>query len=566
MTDVDEGLSSLGADDLDGEDLDRPRGLQEHLDRLEREGNLLRVSREINKDTELHPLVRWQFRGLEEAQRKAFLFENVVDSRGRRYDIPVVVGALAASGAVYATGIGCDKPEDIPVLWEKSLAAPVDPVLVPGGACQEVVYEGEHLLDAGGLDELPIPVSTPGFDNAPYFNSAIWITKDPETGVRNAAIYRGQVKSPLRTGVFADSHKHAAIMWQKCHDRGIPLEAAAVIGAAPSIYYSAVQIAPYGVDELSLAGALQGRPVEVVKCRTVDLEVPANAEIVIEGRIRTDLLEPEGSFGEAHGYCDPRTLSPVFEVTAITHRRRPVYLSILSQVTPSESSGTKQAGYEAQVLRYLRDQCGLRGVARVCLVEELLNHQYAVIVMRNKASKYEAMNALYALQAIRRQPKFAVAVDDDIDPMSASMVNWAIVNRSQPHKDLKVIHPRPIPFGPLRLVAGHGAYDSEDSSVIIDATKKTDLPPVALPRKEYMDQAREIWEELGLPTLQPRAPWYGYELGMWPEESAEEATLAVTGRYYETGEKLAGLTVAMPPGSRLSDVRRQGYEGRGEAK
>lgn len=534
-------------------------GLRDHLLRLEKEGKLLRITRPVNKDTELHPLVRWQFRGLEESQRKAFLFENVVDVRARKYDIPVVVGALAASRDVYSIGLGSDDPPSIPDLWQNALNNPVEPVEVASGQCQEVVYAGEHLMDAGGLDELPIPISTPGFDNAPYFNSAIWITKDPETGERNAAIYRGMVKSPLRTGVFADTHKHAAQMWQKCHDRGIPLEAAAVIGAAPAVYYAAVQIAPYGTDELALAGALQGRPVEVVRCKTVDLRVPADAEIVIEGRIRTDLLEPEGSFGEAHGYSDPRTLSPVFEVTAVTHRRRPIYLSIMSQVTPSESSGTKQAGYEAQVLRYLRDQCGLRGVKQVALIDELANHQVAVIVMGKKSSKYEPMNALYALQAIRRAPKMAVAVDEDIDPLNAAMVNWAIVNRSQPHKDLRVVHPRPIPFGPLRLAAGTGEYDREDSSFIIDATRKADLPPVALPRREYMERAKAIWEELGLPALHPRTPWYGYEMGMWSAESAEEAELAVTGRYYDTGRKVAEQALPMPPGSDLGKIRRQGF-------
>jgi UbiD family decarboxylase len=535
-------------------------GLHDHLRRLEKDGKLVRITREIDKDTELHPLVRWQFRGLGESERKAFLFENVVDSRGRRYDIPVVVGALAASRDIYAMGIGCDDPSRIPELWRSALAAPVEPVLVDSGPGQEVVYSGASLLDAGGLDELPIPISTPGFDNAPYFSSAVWITKDPDTGERNAAIYRGQVKSPLRTGVFADVGKHAAVMWQKCNAKGIPLEAAAVIGAPPAVYYGAVQIAPYGTNELALAGALQGRALEVVKCKTVDLEVPAEAEIVIEGRIRTDILEPEGSFGEAHGYSDPRTLSPVFEVTGITHRRHPVFLSIMSQVTPSESSGTKQAGYEAQVLRYLREQCGLRGVTRVALIDELANHQVAVIVFDRKSSKFEPMNALYALQAIRRAPKFAVAVDDDIDPLNAAMVNWAIVNRSQPHKDLRVIHPRPVPFGPLRLAAGTGEYDGDDSSVIIDATRKADFPPVALPRKQYMERARQIWEELGLAELHPRTPWYGYELGMWSGDSAEEAELAVAGRYYETGEKLAGQAVPMPQGSDLGKVRRQGFE------
>ncbi len=528
--------------------------LRAHLQELERRGKLIRVSRPINKDTELHPLVRWQFRGLPESQRKAFLFENVYDSRGRSYGFPVVVGALAASEEIYALALG-SSTADLSANWRKALSSPVEPVLVDAAPVQEVVHSGSDLLAWGGLDMLPVPISTPGFDNAPYFNSAVWIVRDPETGLRNAGLYRGMIKSPTRTGVFSESSKDTTIIWEKCNRDGRPLEAAAVIGAAPAVYFSAIQIAPFGTDELGIAGALQGHPVELVKCRTIDLEVPAQAEFVVEGVIHTDMLEPEGSFGEAHGYCDPRSLSMAFEAKCITHRRDAIFLSIISQLTPSESSKTKQAGYEANLLRYLREGCGLRGVQRVMLKEELLNRQYCVIVMR-KTDRYEPMNALYAMLNRRASPKILVAVDEDIDPTNDTMVNWAIVNRCQPHRDLKVVHPRPLPFGPLRYVGGSEGYDRQDSAVLIDATRKADFPPVALPKREFMENARKIWEELDLPALDPRTPWHGYSLGLWPQENADEAELAIEGRYYETGEKLMQRRVPTPPGTRLHEVRR----------
>ena len=527
------------------------RDLRAHLAELEARGLLVRVSRAIDKDTELHPLVRWQFRGLAEAQRRAFLFEDVRDSRGRQYAMPVVVGALAGSEDIYALSMGCRSDEVIDV-WRKALGAPLPAVVVEGAPVQEVVHQGDSLLEHGGLDELPVPISTPGFDNAPYFNSAIWITRDPETGVRNAGVYRGMLKSPLRTGVFCDSGNNTAVNWEKHNALGRHMEAAAVIGSPPAVYLSAIQMAPVGVDELAVAGAIMGQPVETVRCKTVDLEVPAYAEIVVEGIIRTDFLEPEGSFGEAHGYQDPRSLSFSFEVTAITHRREPIFLSILSQVTPSESSKTKQSGYEAQILRYLRDACGLRGVSRVSYREDLLNRQVCVIVL-DKVDRYEPMNALYSMLSTRQTPKIMVAVDADIDPTNDTMVNWAIVNRSQPHRDLKVIHPRVAQFGPLRYVDG---YDREDSCILIDATRKADFPPVALPAKEFMEHARKLWQELGLPELQPRTPWHGYSLGRWPEEQAEEARLATQGRYYETGEKLIARAQPAPPGTNLREARR----------
>jgi len=525
--------------------------LRSHLTDLEARAKLVRVSRPINKDTELHPLVRWQFRGLPESERKAFLFERVIDARGREYSMPVVVGALAGSEEIYALSMGCTSDQVLDA-WRRVLAKPLPAIVVEDAPVQEVVHQGDSLLDHEGLDELPVPISTPGFDNAPYFNSAIWITKDPETGVRNAGVYRGMLKSPLRTGVFCDSSNNTALNWERWNAAGKPMPAAAVIGAPPAVYLSAIQMAPVGLDELAVAGAILGQPVQTVRCKTVDLEVPAQAEIVVEGIIRTDFLEPEGSFGEAHGYQDPRSLSFSFEVTAITHRREPIFVSILSQVTPSESSKTKQSGYEAQILRHLRETCGLRGVQRVSYREDLLNRQLCVIVL-DKVDRYEPMNALYSMLSTRQTPKIMVAVDADIDPTNDTMVNWAVVNRSQPHRDLKVIYPRVTQFGPLRYVDG---YDRDDSCILIDATRKADFPPVALPAREYMEHARELWDELGLPKLEPRTPWHGYSLGRWPEEQAEEARLATEGRYFETGEKLIARAVPAPPGTNLREARR----------
>ena len=532
------------------------KDLRQHLQVLQERGKLVRIVRQINKDTELHPLVRWQFRGLREEQRSAFLFENVVDSRGRTYDAQVLVGGLAGSEEIYAIGLMCS-PEEVFDKWQGAMTHPINPQLVSDGPVKEVVHKGSGLSEHGGFDEIPVPLSTPGFDNAPYLTAACWITKDPDTGIRNMGVYRAQIKGPLKSGLFFGSVNNCAVHWQKCNARGVPLEAAAVLGGPPCIPYAAIQRAPYGVDELTIAGGLAGEPVELVKCETVDLEVPAAAEIVIEGRVTTDYMEPEGSFGESHGFCDPRSLSPIFEVTCITHRRNPIYVSIMSQLTPSESSKTKASAYRIEALRHLRNSCDLKGVLNVSLWEPLLNRQYVVLQMR-KIDRMEAWKALYAAlgapSIYRTGVKVIVAVDEDVDPDDPMSVNWAIVSRAQPHRDMKIVEHRPIPWSPLRYVADGEVYDFEDSTLLVDATCKTGFPPVALPRKELMERSRKLWEELELPKLDPSPPWYGYSLGMWSKEAEEEAELALKGRYYETGEKLAQRGVRVPRGTKLEDV------------
>ncbi len=163
--------------------------LQQHLVDLEAAGLLVRIDRPINKDTELIPLVRWQFiGGMPENQRRAFLFTNVIDAKGRKYDMPVVVGALASSPEIYALGMG--RPvEEIGDAWMEAIAHPIPPVPINDPPCQEVVITGDA-LKTEGLKALPVPVSTPGFDAAPYLTATLCVTKDPDTGVRNMGTYR----------------------------------------------------------------------------------------------------------------------------------------------------------------------------------------------------------------------------------------------------------------------------------------------------------------------------------------------------------------------------------------
>ncbi|MBX9740554.1 MAG: UbiD family decarboxylase, partial [Beijerinckiaceae bacterium] len=219
-----------------------PADFQEHLARLEEAGLLVRIDREINKDTELHPLVRWQFvGGYPESERKAFMFTNVVGSKGEKYDMPVVVGALAASDEIYAMGMGVDV-KDLGEIWMHAIDNPIAPEFIETAPCHDVVITGDELKQAGkGLSRLPVPISTPGFDAAPYLTATVCVTKDPETGVRNMGTYRAGLKAEDRLGVRMASRLGGAggyLHWLKYQKLGKPMPCAIVVGCAPVVAFT----------------------------------------------------------------------------------------------------------------------------------------------------------------------------------------------------------------------------------------------------------------------------------------------------------------------------------------
>jgi 4-hydroxy-3-polyprenylbenzoate decarboxylase len=511
--------------------------LHDHLKALHQAGLLITIERPINKDTELHPLVRWQFRGgIEEPERKAFLFTRVVDSKGRNYDIPVAVGALAASREIYRMGMGCPLGE-INQTWNRAIASPIAPKVVSEAPCHDLVFQGAA-LEGNGLESLPIPISTPGWDIAPFTTLSQYITRDPDSGVQNMGIYRGQVKTPRRLGMNPSLELRPGIYthWEKMRKRGQKLPAAVVLGAPPCIAFASAQKVPESLDELHVAGALVGMPINVVRAKTVDLLVPAEAEIVVEGLIDTEYLEPEAPFGESHGHVNLQEYNAFMEVTAITRRRNAILTSIISQVTPSESSLIKRVALEPLFTDFLRNTLGIRGVKRVSMHEPLTNLRKVVaVVFERNTPATEIWRGLHGAIAWNRATgKYVIAINDDIDPDNADQLLWAMSYRANPALDLQIVPHRDQGHGP-RSRRNNG----EDASVLIDATMKEDFPPLSLPKREYMERARAIWEELGLPKLKPQAPWFGVSLGEWSDELEQAAQLAVAGDYFKTGEELA---------------------------
>jgi UbiD family decarboxylase len=511
--------------------------LHDHLDTLRAKDLLITVDEKIDKDAELHPLVRWAFvGGMKEEERKAFLFTNIVDGKGRKFDMPVVVGAIAANRAIYSIGMGAPV-EEIDRKWDRAIANPVEPRIVNDAPCHEVVIEGKDLEGEGhGLDALPIPVSTPGFDAAPTLTATNVITRDPDTLVQNMGTYRAALKAPDRLVVRmatrvggAGGYQHY-LKHQKRGDKTMPC--AIVLGCPPYVAFMGPQKLPIDVDEFKVAGGLAGGPINVVRARTVDLMVPAEAEVVIEGLIDTEYLEPEAPFGESHGHLALEEFNMPMKVTAITHRRNAVIPSYISQVAPSESSVIKRVSYEPLFLTHLRDTLGIKGVKRVSLHEKLTGLlRVTVISFAKGTSRTEIWRALQGAAFFKGDmSKITIGVSEDIDPDNADAILWAMAYRMNPVEDVQTVAHRGMGHGPQRE-----SDTAEDSTLLMDATAKGDMPPLALPTREYMERAKNIWEKLGLPSLRPEAPWFGYSLGDWLPEWDQAAQRAATGRYLENG-------------------------------
>ena len=512
--------------------------LHQHIDALREKGLLLEIDQPIDKDSEMHPLVRWQFvGGLAEADRKAFLFTNVVNAKGRKYDIPVLVGGLAANRAIYGVGMGCPV-DDIQDKWERAIQHPISPVMVDKPVCQEVILKGEDLQGEGnGLDMLSVPISTPGFDSAPTLTATNVITKDPETGVQNMGTYRCQLKAPDRLVVRMATRVGGAggylhyLAWKKAGHKTMPC--AIVLGCPPYVAFMGPQKLPIGVDEFDVAGGLAGAPIQIAKAHTVDLNVPAESEIVIEGLIDLEWLEPEAPFGESHGHVALEEFNLPMKITAITHRTKPVIPSYISQVAPSESSVIKRVAYEPLFFNYLNKVLNIKGVKKVSLHEPLTGLlRVTVITFKDGVSKTEIWRALYGAAFFKGDcGKICIAVNEDIDPDNADALFWAMAYRMNPVKDVQTLDHRGQGHGPKRENDGE-----EDSTLLMDATMKSSMPPLALPKEEYMVKARKIWESMGLPTLRPQPPWFGYSLGDWSAVWDQAAKRAVDGDYLENGK------------------------------
>jgi UbiD family decarboxylase len=469
------------------------KDMRSYLEHLENKGLLKHVRKEIDRDWELSAVCRNYFYSTSLGNRCGLMFDHV-----KGFNMPVVAGIVGASRRVYAEALGVPPTEMLTAVgkkWAKAIANPIPPVEVKGGPVKEVAKTGQDI----DLFSFPHPFWTVDHDPGYFLTAPCIISKNLRTGKRNVGTYRCQIKQKDVTGLMlAGNYRHLQQHLDIANELNTPLPVAIVLGAEPTIPLTSVSSIPASVDELAVCGALNGEPVEMVKCETIDLEVPAHAEIVIEGEIPPNYTEEEGPFGEYTGYLSGTGPKPVIRVKCITHRKNPIYQSFISQMPPSESSCIRSFGRESSIYSHLRDRLNLP-VKDVHFTESSGAAGYLLISVDKI---YSGQFWQYVWGAWSLEPalgKWTIVVDSDIDIRDPFQVEWALSFRTRPKQDVYIIdNTIAVPLDPAVPRAKGQFGKLLSSKVAVDATKKFDYPPVALPPAEHLARVKSNWAEYGL--------------------------------------------------------------------
>ena len=419
------------------------------LQDLERRGALARIAAELSPRHEIPYAMVWHDRRGGPALR----FDSVAG-----YDVPVVANLFGRRERI-AWALGLDGAEALLETTASVLANLIPPVMADGPApVQEVVLDQQPDLLA------TLPVLTHHADDAyPYLTSAIAIGRDPDGGPRGVGIHRVAVKDGRKIGIYLNNPPLGAFA-TRARERGEPLEVALVLGPSPALILASVVPANPGEDKLAFAGALAGRPIALTRCRTIDVEVPADAEIVVECVVYPDRREPEGPFGESSGYYFTFE-SPTGEVRAITHRRNPLYHAFAP--FSREVSELSSFSQELRHLPALRAE--FPGVRRL-RYKHLGN---VGIVQLAKEREDDGLAVLRRVLELGRGLKVAIAVDSDIDPEDDYLVEWAVATRAQPDRGLIVLENQPTwSIDPLSQATGRRSKLGIDATLPLEGRER----------------------------------------------------------------------------------------------
>lgn len=470
------------------------------LERLEAQGELKRVRAEVDPELEITEIADRLVR----AGGPAVLFEKVKGSA-----MPVAINTYGSMKRMaWALGVEdvqevadqiqallqmkppsglIEKLKMVPTLLDMGSWAPKT---VGSGPCQEVV------VDPPDLSRLPILKCWPA-DAGRYITLPLVISRDPATGNRNMGMYRIQVLDGRTAMMHWQLHKDGARHAAEAKARGKRIEVAVCLGGDPCLPYCATAPLPPQVDELLFAGFLRKKPVEMVKCRTVDLEVPAACDIVLEGYVDPAELRPEGPFGDHNGYYTPPEPYPVFHLTAMTHRRDAVYPTIVVGVPPKEDDFLGKAT-ERIFLPLVRQV--LPEVVDMNLPFEGVFHNLAIIAIKKRYPGHarKVMSAVWGLGQLMFT-KVVIIVDADVDVHNLKEVAWKVGCSIDPKRDFMFVD------GPLDTLNHASSMEAYGSKVGIDATRKGPGEGFTRPWPDeiVMDEAvrRRVdqrWKEFGL--------------------------------------------------------------------
>lgn len=465
------------------------RDMRDFLAVLDQKGKLKRINKTVDRMWEPACLAKWMYQALPADKRVGLFFDKVAGS-----DMKLVTGALGASPETYCLALGIE-PEDLNETWVKALVNPIPPKLVDRGVCQEVVLTGKD----ASLDILPIPVWTPGKDIAPYITTMVF-TRDHDTAIQNIGVYRTQVKDAHTVICNLGNGRQGTIHTQTYTSRGKPAPIAWVIATEPVIHLASVANLPPNADEIDVAGGLKGEPIEMVRCKTIDLKVPANAEIVIEGEVLPGEMAPEGPFGEFAGYMGPVGPRPVIRITAITHRKDPIFYGYTSQIPPSESTVMQSLSNGPVILKMLRHDLGQRTVTDVH-IDQTFGGMLAHVVVAMKPMVPGHAKHVGRMVAETSLLKRVTVVDDDVDIRDPVHLEWAMNSRYDPARDTIIIRDVFVPQSMDPSVRVRDGVSDLGSKVVIDATQSIDSGELSLPRRDIMERALETWKAEGLPDF-----------------------------------------------------------------
>lgn len=456
--------------------------LRAFLAKLERENELVKIPIEVDWEYEIGAVTRRALDMGGAGGNKALLFE-----KPKGYEIPVAVNIVGSRKRFY---MALDIPEDkFYKEWIERSRKTIRPKIIKDGPCKENVWLDQEV----DLFKLPIPMWNER-DGGRYITSPCVITKDPETGAQNSGVYRMMVHDERSTSINIAPFRHARMHLDKAWVHGERFPVAIAIGVDPSIWIASVAPFPYGVDELGMAGAVRGAPLELVKCETIPLEVPATAEFVLEGEIPPNVLKEEAPFGEYPGYDGAKVKNPVIEIKAITFRNNPVYQASYVGRPPHEDNGMRCVLHEAEILSQLPNQ----PIRKIHMTEGGCGGYFCIASIDKK---YEGEGKLVGMAILGAAPpcrwiKNLIIVDKDIDPFNWTQVEWAMSTRFQPERDVEII----------KDIAGPGLDPSRPnkendltSKLLIDATKPlTGFPTETQPKRDIMESVEKEWEKYGI--------------------------------------------------------------------